>query len=247
MIQRGINMKKKIFFAVFIIIAAVAFIFIHKIHSDYKQTDAYKFKVEYESLNNQDNGNGKKYRELSIDKKNRIKYSTAKEIVEMTENKETFIVYFGFSKCPWCRSMVENLVDLSIANEKDIYYVDVLDIRDTIEYIDGEFKTTKEGDKYYMKLLDLYADVLSDYTIKLPEGENPSMDDAFIPEKRIYAPNVIAVVNGEAKEMVEGVSDELTDPYGEITEEMKSVSIKQLECIFKCINEAGICTGPASC
>ena len=71
--------------------------------------------------------------------------------------------------------------------------------------------------------------------------------DAYIPEKRIYAPNVIAVVNGEAKEMVEGISEELIDPYGEITEEMNKASFKQLKCIFKCINDAGICTEPASC
>lgn len=234
-------MKKKIFFVVLIILAAVAFIFIHKINSDYKKTDAYKFKTEYENLNGEENDYGKKYRSLKINKKNRIIYSTAKEIVEKTENKDTFIVYFGFSKCPWCRSMIENLVDLSIENGMDIYYVDVLDIRDTIEMVDGELKTTKEGDKDYMKLIELYGDVLSDYTIK--NGD----EKISAGEKRIYAPNVVAVVNGEAKEMVEGVSEELEDPYGEITEEMNSASIKQLECIFKCIEEAGICTGPASC
>jgi len=241
-------MKKKLLIIVAILLAALVFGLIYKTRVDYKKTDAYKFKQEYEELNNKDNGKGKKYRELNINKKNRIKYSTAKEIVEKTENNETFIVYFGFAKCPWCRSMIENLVDLSIENEIDIYYVDVLDIRDTIEMSqNGELKTTKEGDKYYMKLIDLYADVLDDYTIKLPEGENPSMDDAFIPEKRIYAPNVIAVINGEAKEKVEGISEELSDPYGEITKEMQEASIKQLKCIFKCINEASICTGPSAC
>ena len=239
-------MKKKVLIVVAILVAALAFVFIHKMHSDYKNSDAYKFKVEYESLNGVKNDYGKTYRALNISKKNRMIYSTAKEIVEKTENKETFIVYFGFNKCPWCRSMVENLVDLSIENEMDVYYVDVLEIRDTIEYVDGEVKTTKEGDKYYMKLIELYADVLDDYTIKLPEGENQSMDFK-IDEKRIYAPNVVAVVNGEAKEMVEGVSEELEDPYGEITEEMNKASIKQLKCIFKCINEAGVCTGPSSC
>ena len=239
-------MKKKVLIVVAILVAALAFVFIHKMHSDYKNSDAYKFKVEYESLNGVKNDYGKTYRTLNISKKNRMIYSTAKEIVEKTENKETFIVYFGFNKCPWCRSMVENLVDLSIENEMDVYYVDVLEIRDTIEYVDGEVKTTKEGDKYYMKLIELYADVLDDYTIKLPEGENQSMDFK-IDEKRIYAPNVVAVVNGEAKEMVEGVSEELEDPYGEITEEMNKASIKQLKCIFKCINEAGVCTGPSSC
>ena len=234
-------MKKKVLIFIAIILAALVFGFIYKMNSDYKKTDAYKFKVEYESLNNEDTGYGKVYRELNINKKNRIKYSTAKEIVEKTENNETFVVYFGFSKCPWCRSMIENLIDLSIENEIDIYYVDVLDIRDTIEYVDGELKTTKEGDKDYMKLIELYGDVLSDYSVK--NGD----EKINTGEKRIYAPNVVAVVNGEAKEMVEGVSEKLEDPYGEITEEMKKASIKQLKCIFKCINEANVCTGPSSC
>lgn len=238
--------KKLVLLLVALLIAGVGFGFIHKMRSDYRKTDAYKFKVEYESLNNEDNGNGKKYRSLDINKKNRIKYSTAKEIVEKTENKETFVVYFGFNKCPWCRSMIENLVDLSIKYDMTVYYVDVLDIRDTIEYIDGEVKTTKEGDKNYMKLIELYADVLDDYTIKGLE-ENPSMDDFKMTEKRIYAPNVIAVIEGKAKEKVEGVSEELEDPYGEITEEMNKASIKQLECIFKCVKEAGVCTGPSAC
>ena len=235
-------MKKKIIWiAAAIIIAAVVFGFIHKMRSDYKKTDAYKFKQEYESLNNQDNGHGNKYRKLNISSDNRIVYATAEEIVKKTENKETFVVYFGFAKCPWCRSMVENLVDLSRAYNITVYYVDVLEIRDTIEYVDGELKTTKEGDENYMKLIELYGDVLDDYKVK--NGEE-SIETG---EKRIYAPNVIAVIDGKAKEKVEGISEELKDPYGKITEEMQDVSVKQLECIFKCIEEAGVCTGPASC
>ena len=234
-------MKKKIIIVVAILVAAILFGFIYKMRHDYKETDAYKFKVEYESLNGKTNDYGKTYRTLNISKKNKMKYSTAKEIVRKTENKETFIVYFGFSKCPWCRSMIENLVKLSIENDIDVYYVDVLEIRDTIEYVDGELKTTKEGDKDYMKLVELYSNVLSDYTIS---NGNEKISAG---EKRIYAPNVLAVANGEAKEMVEGVSEELTDPYAEITENMKKASIKQLKCIFKCIEEAGVCTGPSSC
>ena len=119
--------------------------------------------------------------------------------------------------------------------------MDVLEIRDTIEYVDGELKTTKEGDKNYMKLIELYSDVLDDYKIK--NGEVLIETG----EKRIYAPNVIAVIDGKAKEKVEGISDELKDPYAEITENMKKASIKQLKCIFKCIEEAGVCTGPSTC
>ena len=236
-------MNKKIIMIIPIIVLLIGLVIgiIYRKNYNYIKTDSYKFKKEYESLNNKENDYGKTYKSVSIDRNNRIIYSTAKEIVEKTENKETFIVYFGFNKCPWCRSMVENLVDLSIENNMDIYYVDVLDIRDTIEVVEGNLKTTKDGDEYYMKLIELYGNVLDEYIVY--NGE----DSINTGEKRIYAPNVIAIINGKAEEKVEGISEELEDPYGTITKKMNEQSIKQLKCIFKCISEAGICTNSMSC
>ena len=63
--------------------------------------DAVTFKKDYESLNGKENANGKIHREVSIPKNNPIIISSAKEIVSMIENKETFYVYFGDSLCPW--------------------------------------------------------------------------------------------------------------------------------------------------
>lgn len=235
-------MKKKIVLIIIILVfAGLLFQGLYLLDKNKKQTDAYKFKEEYESLNGEKSQSGKLYRSLNISSSNKMKYSSAKEIVEKINNDESFIVYFGFAKCPWCRSMIENLLSLAKEYDVDIYYVDVLEIRDTMEVVDGKVKTTKEGDKNYMKLLDLLSDVLSDYSLEV-DGVKYETN-----EKRIYAPNVVTVVQGKAEKMNEGISKDLKDPYGKITDKMKKESKKQLECNFKCLEKAGICTKPNAC
>ena len=121
-----------------------------------KKTDAYKFKEEYERINNKDNGHSNKYREISIPDDNPFIYATDTEIVKKIENKESFIVYFGFPTCPWCRSVLEELIKAAKDKEiNQIYYVNVLDIRDVKEVDDdGNIKTTKEGTDAYKKLIE---------------------------------------------------------------------------------------------
>ena len=238
-------MKKKLLILAFLLILAMGVFFgiDYKNKKDYEKTDAYKFKTEYESLNGKETGyNDNVYRSLNIAKDNKIIYSSAEEIVKKIDKNETFVVYFGFSKCPWCRSMIENLISVSKSYDQEVYYVDVLEIRDKIEYKDGELKTTTEGDKNYMKLLDLMGDVLSDYKVTDSDGNEYDTN-----EKRIYAPNVVTVIQGKATKMVEGVSEDLKDPYGKITKKMNEESKKQLECIFKCLEEAGVCTKKGAC
>ena len=231
-------MKKRLIIVIgVLIIAGIINSLIYRLDIKQKSTDAYKFKVEYESLNGKKSESGKTYRTLNISKNNRIKYSTAKEIVEKMDKNESFIVYFGFAKCPWCRSMVENLLELADKNEVDIYYVDVLDIRDIKEVKDDKLVETRKGDKYYLKLLDKMDNVLEDYLI----------DGFEVNEKRIYAPNVVTVVQGHAEKMNEGISKDLKDPYGKITDKMKKESINQLKCNFKCLEKAAVCTKPSSC
>ena len=236
-------MKKRVIYAlVAVLFAGLLFGILYHFDKKEKSTDAYKFKQEYEVLNGKKNDYGKTYRSLNISKTNRIKYSTAKEIVEKMDNGESFIVYFGFAKCPWCRSMIENLLDLADKNNTDIYYVDVLEIRDVKEVKDGEIIESKTGDEYYLKLLTKMKNVLDNYELQDEAGKKYDIE-----EKRIYAPNVIAVVNGKAEKKVEGISSDLKDPYGKITDKMKKESIGQLKCIFKCMEKAGVCTKPNAC
>ena len=204
--------------------------------------DSEKFKEEYESQNGKKSKSGKEYRKVSISEDNPFVYTTAEDISKKMDNKETFIVYFGFSTCPWCRSIIEELIKCAKDSKVDkIYYVDVLDIRDTKELDEeGNIKTTKEGTKGYKELIDKMSNVLSDYTTT-KEGKEISLE-----EKRIYAPNVIAVVNGKATKLEEGISEDLKDPYMELTDEMKKYTYNSFKCIFKCLEEAEtVCTSKA--
>lgn len=198
------------------------------------ESDAVKFKKEYESLNGT-TINDKKVRSINIDKNNPIIYKEAKDIIEMMDNKESFVVYFGFAKCPWCRSVIPTLLEVSKDEELDkIYYVDVLNIRDALEIDDeGNLTTTKQGTKDYYKLLEYFSDVLDDYSLADEDGNSIETN-----EKRIYAPNVVSVVNGKAKDLTTGISEKQTDAYMKLTDEMKEETYNKFKCIIKCVLES---------
>lgn len=201
-------------------------------------TDAYKFKNEYESVNNNDLGNGKKVRELTIADNNPFVYKTPEELVKMVEEDKTFVVYFGFNSCPWCRSVITSLIDSALENGiKKVYYVDVKDIRDTYELNDNnEAIRTKEGTNAYYRLLELLNPVLADYNPLKYETKKGKTKEVKIDEKRIYAPNVVVVKNGEAFSMESGIVKELTDPYMEIDEGIKCKIKEQFNCMFDKLN-----------
>ena len=210
-----------------------------------EKTDAMKFKEEYESVNNKVNEHTKKEnRELNIPKNNPIVYATAEDIVKRIDNKETFIVYFGFAECPWCRSVIEQL--LKVAEEKKvekIYYVDVLNIRDVREVAeDGTINTTTEGTKGYMDLLTRLDSVLADYTLTDENDEEVSAE-----EKRIYAPNVVAISHGEAIQLETGISPKLTDPYSKLTDNIKKYAYNKFKCLVKCLEEDSTTCQKNSC
>lgn len=180
--------------------------------------DAHKFKEEYESENNK-TYSGKTVRELSIPSDNPFIYKTSKDIVDSINNKESFIVYFGFSTCPWCRSILPSLIEVAKDNNiKEIYYVDVLNIRDRLSYDNTTKKiiTEEKGDSNYLNLLSLLSPVLDDYNLTDENGKSVNTG-----KKRIYAPNIIVVENGAPKKKVTGIVESLTDPYMDINEDMK--------------------------
>lgn len=203
-----------------------------------KNEDAIKFKEEYESFNGKKNDYFA-YRELNIDEENPFVFSTDSEIVEKIENKESFIVYFGDSQCPWCRSIVEQAIKSAKENRiEKIYYVRFWDgfheekIRDVYELDENNKQVLKqEGSKAYTKLLEYFDDVLSDYTLKDKDGNKVDVN-----EKRIFLPNFVAVVNGEAKELIEGISEKQTEFNGELTEEIIKDEQKIFSDFFKKYN-----------
>lgn len=199
------------------------------------KTDALKFKEEYEKQNGVKN---EKYnvvtRTVNIPEDNPIVYATAKDIVKKIDNKETFVVYFGFSDCPWCRSVVEELIKVAKDNHVErLYYVDVKELRN-VKKLDenNNIVTSKEGGEYYDELVKKLESVLDDYTLTDKDGNEISAG-----EKRIYAPNVVGVANGKPTEMVTGESEKLINPYDELTDEMREETYNKLKCVFKCLEE----------
>lgn len=201
------------------------------------KSDAVKFKEEYESLNGTVSASGKEIRSITIDKDNPMIYKSADDIVKMIENKETFVVYFGFPACPWCRSVLPTLLDVSKDLGLDkIYYVDVLEIRDTLKVNDNkEVVVDKKGTDAYYKLLELLDNVLSDYNLSDSEGNKVETN-----EKRIYAPNVVGISNGKALELTTGISSLQTDGYMDLTDEM----IKETEGLFRCVIKCVLDSNP---
>lgn len=236
-------MKRKILIAVMLIISIGALSACS--FYDQKNNDALKFKEEYESLNGTRNENGKVIRNVTIDDNNPMKYATAADIVKMVQNKETFVVYFGFASCPWCRSVVTNLIQASLDLGIDtIYYVDVTDIRDTMKLgNDGEIVIENEGSNEYFQLLEMFDDVLSEYTLKNSDGEI-----VYTGEKRIFAPNIISVVNGNVEDLTTGISEKQTDGYMELTNEMNQESYNLIKCTIQCVaDEKNTCSAKSVC
>ena len=184
-------------------------------------SDAIKFKEDYESLNGKTNKNGKEYRTITIDNDNPFIYSDLKEINKKIKSKETFIVYFGANWCPWCRSMLPTAIEK--AKEKGIdkiYYIDVRpdndtnkDIRDIYD-VDkkGEIYLSHEGTKEYHEFLKYADNVLDEYTSHGISVKGTK----YAGEKRVDAPSFILIKSGVVKKLETGVSNIQKDPYMEL-------------------------------
>ena len=196
--------------------------------------DSVIFKNDYESLNGKSNSNGNAYREVSIPKSNPIIISSAQEIVKMIEDEETFYVYFGSKLCPWCRSVIEEAIEVANNNGIDkIYYVDIWDdlgneiLRD--KYVLDESNKplkTQEGTEEYSKLLTYLDDVLEEYTYTLNDNK------LSFGEKRIFATTFIYIAKGKATRMTTGISEFQTGARDELTKEILADEEKQFDDFF---------------
>lgn len=181
--------------------------------------DALKFKEEYESLNGTE-AHGKKYSNLEISMDNPIKYSNYDEILDIIENKSG-IIYFGFPSCPWCRTALPVLFDVAKENNiETIYYLNILNERDSYTLEDGklvyatdEDGNEKKGTEGYFKLLKALDEHLTEYTIVYEE------ETYEVGEKRLFAPSVVFVKEGKVLGVHVSTVVSQTDPYKPLIEE----------------------------
>ena len=88
--------------------------------------DGRKIAKEYESLNNKDSEDGKKYPTVNIPSNNIMKYSSSEEILNIFDDGSDAVVYFGYATCLYCRTAIQVLYDTAKNTELDvIYYLDV--------------------------------------------------------------------------------------------------------------------------
>ena len=224
----------KLFMIIVTVLAAIVLVLnIQKVITNNSQTDGIKFKEEYEKLNSKKNDQGKKYREITIDSKNKMVYKTTEEVLNLIDKKKSFVLYFGFDTCPWCRSVVPTLASISKELNQEVYYIDVKDIRDTFELDDNNKpKLVKKGSKDYSKLLEKLEPVLEDYT--LTDSDN---NEIKVGEKRIYAPSIVSVIDGKAKELTTGISDKQTDGYMKLTKEMEKETYNKIKKVLKQVKD----------
>lgn len=183
-------------------------------------TDAMKFKREYEKYNNKKTDFGKEYLNLNIESNNPMKYKSADDLIDIISNK-TGIIYLGFPECPWCRNAISVLLDVAEENDiKDIYYFNIKNERDSYTLEDSKLVYEKDengneikGTKDYSKLLKALDSVLFDYVLEI-DGKKYETG-----VKRIYAPSVIFIKDGNFIGIQVSTVESQTDPYKKLTKD----------------------------
>jgi len=190
-------MKKKItIISVILIIIGIICFWLY-------QVDGIRFKISYEYINQFEYNNGKKIK-VSIPWDNQIKYLEDDKVINFL-NTETGIVYFGYNDCPWCRNIVEPL--LEVAKEENI---------DTIYYVNTHNIKSITNDLY--KVLNSYLKT------------NPETN-----KKRLAVPDVYFIKNGKIMMHHIGTVDSYKNPYLGMNkkqiEELKAIYRKGIEMI----------------
>ena len=240
------NKDKKQFIVLIAVIVLLAsafgvYAFLHKGEKTCKneETDAIKFKREYEEFN------GKKYEnsdisyfEVKLTNNNLFKYIKAKDAVKFLK-EGTGVIYFGFPQCPWCRTLVPYLEDTGkTLGVKQIYYLNIHDIRDDYAVEDKKVVQSQKGtDEYYeiLKVLDKY---LKEYKVK---DDNKKEYSTGV--KRLYAPTTVVVKDGKIVDFLQGTVD-TQEKHVPLTDEEKSALKKKLSSMFIKVSDTA-CTDTA--
>ena len=168
-----------------------------------EETDAVKFKREYEEYNGKKYDNTDiQYFEVKLESKNLFKYIKAEDAVKFLKDG-TGVIYFGFPRCPWCRTIVPYLEEIGKSyGIKEIYYLNILDMRDSYKVENGKVVVEKDGTKEYYEILDVLDKYLTKFTVT---DEKEKKYDTGV--KRLYAPTTVIVKEGKIVGFLEGTVD----------------------------------------
>lgn len=126
---------------------------------------------------------------------------------ERIDNKETFVIYFGFSKCPWCNDFINLISEVA---DRDIYYVDCRE--------NPEWKSNIDIDNY-----DILVELI---------GDKLEFDDNGI--KHLYVPYTLFYKNG--KLVYSTGLDGYNAKIEELPENIKEETLINLKNAFNLLN-----------
>ena len=223
-------MKNKVLYiviglCVLLVIGLCIFLVIN--HKEEVLTDAEKFKQDFEQYNGLTyEDTNESVIDVSIPSDNPFIYKTGKEIVEILNNEDAYVL-FGYSSCPLTRAAIETLI--AAAEEENIatiYYVDIRDIRD--EFVPGESiipEQTKEGSEAYYEIVNFFGSRLDEYYVSSEDGFY--LYDTGV--RRVLSPTLAAVSGGKVIDM----HQELVDSYTYNNEELNDEQKEELKDIYK--------------
>lgn len=192
------------------------------------------FKTAYESLNGTQNKSEKVYRTVTVPEDHPFKEISVTDAVSALKNGESFYLYVGDPKCPWCRAVLETAC--AKAKEYGIQEIRTLTIwdaegneilRDKYRLEDGKPVKVSEGAEGYADLLDAFDSLLDEY-----ELTNDAKEKIAVGEKRIYAPTYFRIDKGTAVRATGGYGSSMTDPWADLTEEMLKEEQSEFDGLF---------------
>ena len=124
------NWKKiLLIFGILIVVMFLIFVVIGLFHGS--KNDNNKFKDEYEKLNDVVVIDEKKYPSVNISDNNKMIYVSYDDVIDIFNNGGNEVIYIGYPKCLYCRTVAQVLTDTVKDMEIDeIYYLDVEEKKD---------------------------------------------------------------------------------------------------------------------
>lgn len=191
-----------------------------------------KFKDEYENNNGIELAENYILKTINIESDNNVKYVNDDQILSLLSSG-TNVIYFGWSDCNWCRTVVPVLVSTLKENDVDtLYYYNFKNLRTAYENDNDDKKT-----KIYEEILNIIGDDISSVF-----DENSLKNG----EKKILAPTVVFVKDGEYVGLhVKSVDSQLNS-----TDDLNKEQINELKDIYQTlINQinSNVCSNDEGC
>lgn len=191
-------------------------------------------KNAFEALNGQTAANGQPYMEVHIPEDSLFEPINEEDALQLLESG-TGVLIFEFPECPWCRNMMP-VVDQAAKEMalSKLYAFNIREERDQITLGDDGLVVVNEGTEFYRKVLEIL-------------GENASVYDGLNDEsiRRIYAPTVFVIVDGEVLSSHVSTVDSQSDPFIPLTDAQHQELLDIYKGMFEIISP--VCLPDAGC